>query len=76
METSENVVGILEKYLDKKVDKSEYDLTLRELGLDSLDIMDFVFTLEKKYKLTAKIEDQEIDLLTLNKLMSQFPELS
>jgi acyl carrier protein len=76
MDATSDIVVEVEQYLDKKITDSDYDMTLKELGLDSLDVMDFVFSLEKKMNIQAKIEDAEIDTLTLKKIISFFKNKS
>lgn len=76
MDVANDIVVEVEQYLDKKITESDFDLTLKELGLDSLDVMDFVFSLEKKLNTQAKIEDAEIDTLTLKKIINFFKNKS
>ena len=51
----------------------DFDRTLDEIGLDSLDFMSILFSVQEKYNIT--IPDEDIDgLETLNKLIRYIDE--
>ena len=51
----------------------DFDRTLDEIGLDSLDFMSILFSVQEKYNIT--IPDEDIDgLNTLNKLIRYIDE--
>ena len=51
----------------------DFDRTLDELGLDSLDFLSILFSVQEKYNIT--IPDEDIDgLETLNKLIRYIDE--
>jgi len=51
----------------------DFDRTLDEIGLDSLDFMSILFSVQEKYNIT--IPDEDIDGLdTLNKLIRYIDE--
>lgn len=42
---------------------------LKELGFDSLDLMDMIFSIEKKYKVRTSFEDMDLQEITVQKIV-------
>lgn len=42
---------------------------LKELGFDSLDVMDMIFSVEKKFNIRTDFEDIDLESITVDKIV-------
>lgn len=64
MSTLETLQDILIKEFDLKRERLAADSVLTELGVDSLDLLDLIFKIEDRYRLTIR-DDVPLDLVTV-----------
>lgn len=76
METKEQIINILADKLGyEKSEINENQNFINDLGTDSLDIVEIIIEVEKKFGL--KIEDEEVDeIKTVGDLIQKVEELS
>ena len=76
METKEQIISILADKLGyNKSEINEKQDFINDLGTDSLDIVEIIIEVEKKFGL--KIEDEEVDeIKTVGDLIQKVEELS
>ena len=76
METKEQIISILADKLGyEKSEINENQDFINDLGTDSLDIVEIIIEVEKKFGL--KIEDEEVDeIKTVGDLIQKVEELS
>lgn len=64
MTTLETLQDILNKEFDLKREQLTSDAELATLGVDSLDLLDLIFKIEDRYRLTIR-DDVPINLVTV-----------
>ena len=68
MDVTDVTVEIAQEYIADPITEKEFDVPLQELGFDSLDVIDFIFNLEKKFSVETSFVDSDISVLTLNRI--------
>lgn len=73
MDTLARIRKLCKEKLDIKEDMLVPDATLDSLGLDSLDKIEFLFSLEEEFKI--KIPDRDITIVTLGDVVTAVDKL-
>ena len=77
MSTLERLRSLLERELDLPADALQPQATLEDLGIDSLRMIEIVFTIEDEFKVAVKAEPAELRerLKTVGDLAAYIDEL-
>jgi len=73
METLERIKKIVLEKVDAQEDKLAPDATLDSIGLDSLDKVELMFSLEEEFKI--KIPDREVTIVTIRDVVNVIDKL-
>lgn len=68
MTVQEKLIEMVGQYTDVRISEDIVDKSFKELGVDSLDVMDLVFNIERQFNSKTQFEDQDIDSLTIRKI--------
>jgi acyl carrier protein len=71
--TLERLKQLFIAHFDYKIEKLTVTTTLESLGLDSLDIIDFMFDIEKEFNIS--IPDQEFKVTTIQDMVDALDRL-
>lgn len=70
MTSKEKVIEILQEYAFDHLTDLDQDRLIVEMGLDSLDTLDFLYRLEAEFDLKQKIDDDLVKTLTINTIVN------
>jgi len=70
MTSKEKVIEILQEYAFDHLTDLDQDRLIVEMGLDSLDTLDFLYRLEAEFDLKQKINDDLVKTLTINTIVN------
>jgi acyl carrier protein len=70
MTQKQQIINILQEYAFDQLTDFDLDKLIVEMGLDSLDILDFLYRIETEFNLKHKINDDLVNTLTINKIVN------
>jgi len=73
MDTLQRIKKIVLEKIDAREDKLTPDASLDSIGLDSLDKVELMFSLEEEFKI--KIPDREVTIVTIQDVVSVIDKL-
>jgi acyl carrier protein len=59
------VLDMIKEHTGNSILEADFDVSLQELGFDSLDVIDFIFNIENKFNIKTTL-DGDIKTLTIN----------
>ena len=71
MTQKQQIINILQEYAFDQLTDFDLDKLIVEMGLDSLDILDFLYRIETEFNLKHKINDDLVNTLTINKIVNK-----
>jgi acyl carrier protein len=74
MDTLQRIKKIVHEKIDIEEDMLTPDATLEGLGLDSLDKVELMFSLEEEFKI--KIPDREVTIVTIQDVVNVIDKLA
>lgn len=74
MDTLQRIKKIVREKIDIQEDMMTPDATLEGLGLDSLDKVELMFSLEEEFKI--KIPDREVTIVTIQDVVNVIDKLA
>ncbi len=74
MDTLQRIKKIVREKIDIQEDMLTPDATLEGLGLDSLDRVELMFSLEEEFKI--KIPDREVTIVTIQDVVNVIDKLA
>jgi acyl carrier protein len=74
MDTLQRIKKIVHEKIDIQEDMLTPDATLEGLGLDSLDKVELMFSLEEEFKI--KIPDREVTIVTIQDVVNVIDKLA
>lgn len=74
MDTFQRIKKIVLEKIDMQEDRLTPDETLEGLGLDSLDRVELMFSLEEEFKI--KIPDREVTIVTIQDVVNVIDKLA
>ena len=73
MDTLQRIKKIVLEKIDAREDKLTSDASLDSIGLDSLDKVELMFSLEEEFKI--KIPDREVTIVTIQDVVNVIDKL-
>ena len=64
----DTITSVYNEIFGKQLESFEFDLPVNEIGLDSLDIIDFVYQIEDALNLRLKFDDSSLAKITITQL--------
>ena len=63
------IEGIIKDYVVYEPIGDLASKPLKELGFDSLDVMDMIFSVEKKFNIRTDFDDVDLNIITVDKII-------